>query len=92
MEGANVVVINKIDLVSDSQRHELENILKSLNPLARLLPSSYGRIDLDHVLGTGLFSESQDIHSVELVGSREQNHRRNGGQGVFHKHYNYSIH
>ena len=59
VEGANVVVMNKIDLVSSEQRAQLEGILRSLNPMARLLPCSYGRVDLDRVLGTGVFSESQ---------------------------------
>ena len=64
VEGANVVVMNKIDLVSSQQRIQLEGILRSLNPMARLLPCSYGRVDLDRVLGTGLFSESQVHRTV----------------------------
>ena len=57
IEFANVIVINKCDLVSAPEAERLEWILHHLNPDARLLKVSRGRVDLKAVIGTGLYDE-----------------------------------
>ena len=55
VEFANVLVINKADLVSAADVAYLEAILKKLNPAARIVRTSHGQLPLAAVLGTGLF-------------------------------------
>jgi G3E family GTPase len=55
VEFADVIVINKIDLVSTQQRAELRAILHKLNPDARIIESERGRVPLHEVLNTGRF-------------------------------------
>ena len=55
VEFANVIVINKTDLVSESELRQLEGVLHGLNPDARLIRAERGRVPLDAVLNTGLF-------------------------------------
>ena len=57
IEFANVIVINKCDLVSEPEAERLEGILHHLNPDARLLRVSRGRVDVSQVIGTGLYDE-----------------------------------
>ena len=57
IEFANVIVINKCDLVSEADAERLEGILKHLNPDARTLRVSRGKVDLGQVVGTGLYDE-----------------------------------
>ena len=57
VEFANVIVINKCDLVSETEAARLEGILHHLNPDARLLRVTQGRVDLSQVVGTGLYDE-----------------------------------
>jgi len=57
IEFANVIVVNKIDLLTKEQRCELHGMLSSLNPTAQLLETSFGKIDLTEILNTGLFTE-----------------------------------
>lgn len=57
VEFANVIVINKCDLVSETEAARLEGILHHLNPDARLLRVTRGRVDLSQVVGTGLYDE-----------------------------------
>ncbi len=59
VEFANVIVINKCDLVSDADAARLEGILRSLNPDARLIRVAHGQVDPTHILGTGLFDEDR---------------------------------
>lgn len=55
VEFANVIVINKTDLVNKEDLGRLEGILHHLNPGARLLHAQHGQIELHQVLNTGLF-------------------------------------
>ncbi|MFE0134307.1 GTP-binding protein [Streptomyces sp. NPDC059037] len=55
IEFADVIVLNKLDLVDERDAERLTATLARLNPLARLVPATQGRVDLQQVLGTGLF-------------------------------------
>lgn len=55
VEFANVIILNKTDLVEESQVLELESIIRHLNPEAKLLLSKRGQVPLDEILNTGLF-------------------------------------
>ena len=59
VEFANVIVINKCDLVSEADAEKLKGILHHLNPDARLLTVSRGQVDLSQVVGTGLYDEER---------------------------------
>jgi G3E family GTPase len=56
VEFADVLVLNKTDLLDDSQVQELKLILQSLNSHARIITSVKSKIPLGEVLNTGLFS------------------------------------
>jgi len=55
VECADVIVINKVDLMDDVQRRALTASLKALNPVAKLVVAERGRVPLADVLGTGRF-------------------------------------
>jgi len=55
IEFANVIVLSKLDLVSLADGVKLQEILKRLNPGARVVAAERGRLPLSDVLGTGLF-------------------------------------
>lgn len=56
IEFADVVVLNKLDLVDNQRAHEIARILLALNPDARFVPAEFGRAPLDSILNTGLFN------------------------------------
>ncbi len=55
VEFCDVIVLNKIDLVSEGERARLAGILHSLNPRARIVPASFGKVPLDEILNTHRF-------------------------------------
>jgi G3E family GTPase len=59
VEFANVILINKTDLVPPEQVSRIEGICRSLNPSARLIRSVRGEVPLADVFGTGLFDLEQ---------------------------------
>jgi G3E family GTPase len=56
VEFANVIVINKVDLVGEYELGQLEDILRHLNPDAQIIRTEHGRIPLERILNTGLFN------------------------------------
>jgi G3E family GTPase len=56
IEFADVVVINKIDLVDQERRIEVIGIVKALNPTADVIFAEHGNVPLNKVLGTGKFN------------------------------------
>ncbi|MBO9680982.1 MAG: zinc metallochaperone GTPase ZigA [Acidovorax sp.] len=55
VEFCDVIVLNKVDLVSDADREQLIAVLHSLNPRAKIEISQFGKVPIDKVLKTGLF-------------------------------------
>ncbi|GAA3897823.1 zinc metallochaperone GTPase ZigA [Streptomyces gulbargensis] len=55
VEFADVIVLNKLDLIGPEEARRLRAVLSRLNPEARVVPAVRGRVPLEHVLGTGLF-------------------------------------
>ncbi|MFJ6386410.1 GTP-binding protein [Streptomyces sp. NPDC091972] len=55
IEFADVLVLNKLDLVDAAAAARLRAALARLNPLARIVEAEHARVGLRQVLGTGLF-------------------------------------
>ncbi len=56
MEFADVLLISKTDLVSETELARLQAVLRSLNTEADIVPIRNGQVPLDRVLNTGRFS------------------------------------
>ena len=75
IEFANVILINKADLVSGRELEQLKAVIQHLNPKAVILESAFGKVDLNQVLGTGLFDlDSASAHTGWLETPREEIH------------------
>jgi G3E family GTPase len=59
IEFADVVVINKADDVSADQLANVLVVVRGLNADAKIIPASFGKVALEEVLDTGLFSEEK---------------------------------
>ena len=55
IEFADVILLSKTDLVSNSEIERLKAIIKTLNTDAKIIPISNGDVDLNEVLNTGKF-------------------------------------
>ena len=55
IEFADVLLISKIDLISQPEREELIAILKRLNAQAEIIPMVMGEVPLEKLLNTGRF-------------------------------------
>ena len=64
VEFADVILLNKCDLVSPEDLDGLAETLAALNPGAEIVRTEYGAVDPDRILDTGLF----DTDTAEAAG------------------------
>jgi G3E family GTPase len=55
IEFANVIILNKTDLVTPEQHGLIKALIHKLNADARIVDSSFGKVALETILNTGLF-------------------------------------
>lgn len=59
IEFADVIVLNKTDLVQEDSLNFLQTILHTLNPRAKIIKSEFGKINHNEILNTKLFDFEQ---------------------------------
>jgi G3E family GTPase len=64
IEFANIIILNKTDLVDRASLGLLEAAIKKLNPTAKIIQSEFGKVDLKNVLNTGLFDFEEAQNSA----------------------------
>lgn len=63
IEFANVILINKADLVAKETLEELSTIIQKLNPAAKIIVTSQSKINPQEILNTGLFDFEEASNS-----------------------------
>ncbi|KPA39295.1 family inorganic phosphate transporter [Fusarium langsethiae] len=81
IEFADVIILNKLDMVDASTKPRLLDLIKKLNHRAKVIESSYGKVDVKQIVNTGMFNLQvaqsgygwlQDLHAMTV---REVNGR-----------------
>ena len=67
IEFANVIILNKVDLVKKDDIGVLRSAIKKLNPSARIIESSFCKIDSKNILNTGLFNFEEAEQSAGWI-------------------------
>lgn len=55
IEFANVIILNKLDLVSDRELETVKAIIRGLNAKAKIIETTNSNVDMNEVMDTGLF-------------------------------------
>ncbi|KAM3123456.1 hypothetical protein CJJ07_004095 [Candidozyma auris] len=76
IEFADVIIVNKMDLVSKKQKKKIFKTIKSLNPVAKVIRTNYSRVDVNDVVGTGLFDFEKASSSAGWLQSLHEMTRR----------------
>lgn len=74
VEFANVILLNKTDLIPAEQLSVLRSLLRKLNADARIIESSFGKIPYDQILNTGLFDFDKTSQSAGWIAELEKEH------------------
>ena len=74
IEFANVILLNKIDLVSEKDLRNLYDIIHKLNPEAKIIPTNHSKINLRDVINTGIFDFEKAEASAGWIRELENEH------------------
>jgi len=67
VEFANVILLNKTDLVSKDHLGILKTYIHKLNPSARIIESSFSKVEPSEILNTGLFNFEEAEQSAGWI-------------------------
>lgn len=67
IEFANVIILNKTDLVDSYSLGELKSTLQKLNPNAKIVESSFSKVNPDEILNTGAFNFEEAEQSAGWI-------------------------
>ncbi len=72
IEFCDVLLLNKCDLVEETELQELEQVLRKLQPRAKIIRTEHGRVDPSEILNTGLFNFEEASMSAGWIKEMEK--------------------
>lgn len=74
VEFANVIILNKTDLVSEGELKELKEIISKLNPKAKIVNSSFSKVAVSDILNTHSFDFEEASASAGWIQELNNEH------------------
>lgn len=74
VEFANVILLNKIDLVDEDMQGLLKAAIKKLNPAAKVIPTSFSKVDPGEILNTKSFDFAEAEQSAGWIEELNNGH------------------
>lgn len=74
VEFADVILLNKVDLVEESELHKVEGVIKALNPGAKIIRTNHSCVEMSEVLDTGLFDYDRAASSAGWIREMQGEH------------------
>ena len=80
IEFCNIILLNKADDVEPHELERIRQILRGIQPDARIIPCNYGDVDLKELIDTNLFDYEKVATSAtwikELEGHHDEEHNK----------------
>lgn len=74
VEFANVIILNKTDLITEEEANELKEILTKLNPKAKIVHSQFSKVALNEIIDTKLFDFEDASQSAGWIQELNNEH------------------
>lgn len=74
VEFANVILLNKTDLVAEETVGVLEAVIYKLNPGAKIIRTCFGQVEPKEIIGTGMFNFEEASSSAGWLRELENEH------------------
>ncbi|MFU1855763.1 GTP-binding protein [Sphingobacterium sp. NGMCC 1.201703] len=74
VEFANVIILNKVDLVAEETIGTLESAIGKLNPGAKLIRTQFGQVNPEAIMGTGAFNFEEASASAGWIRELDTEH------------------
>ncbi len=95
MEFANVIILNKSELVNDEQKQKIKAVILALNPNVKIIEASYGKVDIEELMDTYNFDFEQTYFNegwVQAIHSHNHEHEHEHHHEHEHEHHHHHHH
>lgn len=82
LEFTNTVILNKADLVTDSEKERIRAVIKALSPKAEIVEATYGDVDMGEILDTGRFDFESACMSAGWIQAIENPEEEEEGEAL----------
>ncbi len=70
VEHANAIIVNKMDLIDESELEAIEKTITEINPYARIYPTSYCSLDIRQLVDSFTESHAKNIETTNTYETR----------------------
>ena len=99
IEFCNIILLNKASEVEPHELERIRQIIKALQPKAKIIECDYGNVELDRLLNTGLFDFERVATSAAWIdeiehhhGDEEEEHHEHHHHEEEHTHHHHHHH
>lgn len=87
IEFCNIILLNKASEVEPHELERIRQIIKALQPKAKIIECDYGNVELDRLLNTGLFDFERVATSAAWIDEIEHHHGNEEEEHHEHHHH-----
>ncbi len=98
IEYCTTIVLNKIDDVNEKEKADVLEVIKALQPDAKIIETNYGKVDVKDILSTNNFDYRKIIQSagwvkaMELEGENSEDLQQDEHEHHEHEHHDHEEH
>lgn len=96
IEFCNIILLNKVSEVTAAEKHDLIEVIRALQPMAKIIETDYAGVALDEILNTGLFNFEKVATSAtwvrEIEGLDHDDHDDHEEHDHEHDHHDHHHH
>lgn len=87
IEYCTTIVLNKVDLVTDEEKAQVLEVIKALQPEAKIIETTHGDVSVSEILSTGRFDYERILESAGWIKAMERE-----GENTEHQHEDHHEH
>ncbi len=87
IEFCNTIVINKVSDVADTELKKVKQVVRALQPKAKIIETDYAKVDLKEIFDTGEFDFEKTISSAGWIDEFEHGEEDEHDHGDEHDHH-----
>ncbi|MBQ6387104.1 MAG: GTP-binding protein [Ruminococcus sp.] len=106
IEYCTTIILNKVDMVTEREKKDVRNVIKALQPEAKIIETTYGQVDVSDILDTKNFDtrkimqsagwvkamELEGENSADLEAHKEHDHHEHEHEEHEHHHHHHHHH
>ncbi|MBR2590560.1 MAG: GTP-binding protein [Clostridia bacterium] len=92
IEYCTTIVLNKIDDVTPAEKAAVLEVIKALQPEAKIIETNYGKVDVGEILSTGHFNFEKTVSSAGWMKAMELEGENSETMHEAHEHHEHDEH